>query len=80
MKIGYENNETWLNELIWREFYMNILNHFPHVEQKAFQAQYDAIPWSTNEEHFKKRCEGRTGYPIVDAGMRELNQTGCIIE
>lgn len=69
-------NEKWLNELIWREFYMMILYHFPHVIQKAFKPAYDKIPWSDNEIHFQKWCEGKTGYPIVDAGMRELNQTG----
>lgn len=76
VKIAHANNETWLNELIWREFYMNILHHFPHVKDKAFKPQYDHIPWSKNEEHFQKWCEGKTGYPIVDAGMRELNATG----
>jgi deoxyribodipyrimidine photo-lyase len=69
-------NEKWLNELIWREFYMMILYHFPHVVNRAFKPAYDRIPWSNNETHFKLWCEGKTGYPIVDAGMRELNQTG----
>jgi deoxyribodipyrimidine photo-lyase len=69
-------NETWLNELIWREFYMMILFHFPHVIGKAFKPAYDHIPWSNNEKHFELWCQGKTGYPIVDAGMRELNQTG----
>lgn len=69
-------NETWLNELIWREFYMMILYHFPHVVGNSFKPAYDHIPWSNNEMHFKLWCEGKTGYPIVDAGMRELNQTG----
>lgn len=69
-------NETWLNELIWREFYMMILFHFPHVVEKAFKPSYDHIPWTNNEHHFKLWCEGKTGYPIVDAGMRELNKTG----
>ncbi len=69
-------NETWLNELIWREFYMMILHHFPQVTHNAFKPKYDFIPWSNNEQHFKLWCEGKTGYPIVDAGMRELNQTG----
>lgn len=69
-------NENWLNELIWREFYMMILFHFPHVVEKAFKPAYDRIPWIHNEQHFKLWCEGKTGYPIVDAGMRELNQTG----
>ncbi|MDF7816250.1 deoxyribodipyrimidine photo-lyase [Runella sp. MFBS21] len=70
-------NETFLNELIWRDFYMQILWHFPHVgEGKAFRADYDKIEWRQDEAQFKKWCEGRTGYPIVDAGMRELNATG----
>lgn len=69
-------NETWLNELIWREFYMMILFHFPRVEKSAFKPAYDRIPWRNNEEEFKAWCDGKTGYPIVDAGMRELNQTG----
>ena len=69
-------SEAWLNELIWREFYMQILWHFPHIVTKAFKPQYDAIPWRNNEEQFKKWCEGKTGFPIVDAGMRELNSSG----
>lgn len=69
-------NQTWLNELIWREFFMTILWHFPHVVGHAFKHQYDNIQWVNNEEHFAAWREGRTGYPIVDAGMRELNETG----
>ncbi len=70
-------SETWLNELIWRDFYFNILHHFPHVGQGfAFRKEYDKIQWRNNETEFKKWCEGKTGYPIVDAGMRELNTTG----
>ena len=70
-------SETWLNELIWRDFYFNILHHFPHVgEGHAFRKQYDQIEWRNNEEEFQKWCEGKTGYPIVDAGMRQLNETG----
>lgn len=69
-------NETWLNELIWREFYMMILYHFPHVVSGAFKPNYNHIPWTNNEHHFELWCNGKTGYPIVDAGMRELNQTG----
>lgn len=70
-------NEKWLNELIWRDFYMNILYHFPHIcEGHAFRKEYDNIIWRNNETEFKKWCEGKTGYPIVDAGMRELNATG----
>jgi deoxyribodipyrimidine photo-lyase len=69
-------NDTWLNELIWRDFYSMILANFPHVENGSFKKEYDNIPWNNNEEQFKKWCEGKTGYPIVDAGMRELNNTG----
>ena len=69
-------NATYLNELIWREFYMMILGNAPQVVDRAFKPQYDRIPWRTNEEDFQAWREGRTGYPIVDAGMRELNATG----
>jgi deoxyribodipyrimidine photo-lyase len=71
-----ELNETYLNELIWRDFYMQILAHFPHVAKGAFKPQYDLITWRNNEDEFRHWCEGKTGYPIVDAGMRELNETG----
>ncbi len=76
VKLGAQKSEPWLNELIWREFYMMILAHFPHVVDHAFKPPYDNIPWLNNEEHFRKWCEGKTGYPLVDAGMRELNATG----
>lgn len=70
-------NESFLNELIWRDFYHMILWHFPHVgEGKAFKREYDAIQWRNNPDEFEKWCKGETGYPIVDAGMRELNATG----
>jgi deoxyribodipyrimidine photo-lyase len=69
-------SETYLNELIWRDFYMQILAHFPHVAKGAFKPAYDKIAWRNNEVEFAAWCEGRTGYPIVDAGMRELNATG----
>lgn len=69
-------NETFLNELIWRDFYMMILWHFPHVANSAFKPEYNAIEWRNNEEEFARWCQGQTGYPIVDAGMRELNATG----
>jgi deoxyribodipyrimidine photo-lyase len=70
-------SETYLNELIWRDFYHMILFHFPHVGQyKAFRQVYDTIEWRKDEEEFQKWCNGLTGYPIVDAGMRELNATG----
>jgi deoxyribodipyrimidine photo-lyase len=77
VQMGLQHSEKWLDELIWREFYMQILWNFPQVgEGKSFKAAYDRIPWRNNEEEFQRWCEGRTGYPIVDAGMRELNQTG----
>jgi deoxyribodipyrimidine photo-lyase len=70
-------NTTYLNELIWRDFYHMILWHFPHVaEGKSFRAQYDLIEWRNNEKEFEAWCNGQTGYPIVDAGMRELNANG----
>ena len=69
-------NETFLNELIWRDFYHMILWHFPRVVGHAFKPEYDKIRWRNNEKEFDAWCNGITGYPIVDAGMRELNQTG----
>lgn len=69
-------SETWLKELIWRDFYMMILWHFPHAAVNAFKKEYDLIKWRNNEQEFEKWCEGKTGFPIVDAGMRELNTTG----
>lgn len=69
-------NETFLNELIWRDFYHMILWHFPKVVGHAFKPEYDKIRWRNNEKEFKAWCDGKTGYPIVDAGMRELNVTG----
>jgi deoxyribodipyrimidine photo-lyase len=69
-------NDTYLSELIWREFYMQILYHNPQVVEYSFKPEYDRIPWRNDEEDFRRWCEGQTGYPIVDAGMRELNATG----
>jgi len=69
-------NETFLNELIWRDFYQMILWHFPHVVDHAFKPAYDQIRWRNDEKEFEAWCRGETGYPIVDAGMRELNNTG----
>ena len=76
MKRGMELNGTYANELIWREFFMQILWHFPHVVTKAFKPAYDAIGWRNEEHEFEAWSEGRTGYPLVDAGMRELNVSG----
>jgi deoxyribodipyrimidine photo-lyase len=75
-QVALKKNEAWLNELIWRDFYHMILWHFPQVETKAFKPAYDAIEWRNDANEFKAWCEGCTGYPIVDAGMRELNSTG----
>jgi deoxyribodipyrimidine photo-lyase len=69
-------NETFFKELIWREFFMQILWHFPHTTNQSFRPKYDEIRWENNEVLFQKWCEGKTGYPFVDAGMRELNATG----
>lgn len=69
-------NSVYLSELIWREFFMQILYHFPHVVGNCFKPQYDRIQWRNNPEDFEKWKSGQTGFPIVDAGMRELNQTG----
>ena len=69
-------NETFLNELIWRDFYQAILWHFPYIVACSFKPEYDKIKWRNNEKEFTAWCKGQTGYPIVDAGMRELNETG----
>jgi deoxyribodipyrimidine photo-lyase len=71
-----EENEAFWNELIWREFFMQILWHFPHTADKSFRPKYDRIEWRNNEVEFEKWQNGQTGYPLVDAGMRELNTTG----
>ena len=75
-KAKKSSKPTFLKELIWREFFMQILWHFPHTTTASFKPQYDRIEWRNNETDFSKWCEGNTGYPLVDAGMRELNQTG----
>ncbi len=75
-QIASQLNDTYLNELIWREFYMMILAYNPQVVDKAFKPAYDRIPWRNNVQEYKAWCEGKTGFPIVDAGMRELNATG----
>jgi deoxyribodipyrimidine photo-lyase len=68
--------QTWLSELIWREFYFSILHHFPHVVGHAFKPEYDALCFPNSKPHFAAWCEGRTGFPLVDAAMRQLNETG----
>lgn len=77
-KASDSNKETFFNELIWREFFMQILWHFPETVTKSFRPKYDTIKWRNNEKEFKAWREGKTGYPIVDAGMRELNTTGSM--
>ncbi len=71
-----DKSDTFLNELIWREFYQQILWHFPKVVDTNFHEKYNALEWRNDESDFKRWCEGKTGYPIVDAGMRQLNKTG----
>lgn len=71
-----QKNEVYWSELIWREFFMQILWHFPHTKEKAFRPKYDRIQWRNNEAEFEKWKTGQTGYALVDAGMRELNTTG----
>ena len=71
-----EKNEIFWQELIWREFFTQILWHFPYTKNDSFKAKYDRIEWRNNETEFKAWCEGKTGYPLVDAGMRQLNETG----
>ena len=69
-------SETFLSELIWREFFMQIIFHFPNVVTKNFRPKYDGIKWINNKEDYDNWCQGKTGYPLVDAGMRQLNETG----
>ncbi|MDR0228664.1 MAG: DNA photolyase family protein [Flavobacteriaceae bacterium] len=76
VKYALESNDTWLSQLIWRDFFMQILYHFPHVEHGSFKTNYDNIVWRNDEREFELWCKGQTGYPLVDAGMRELNTTG----
>lgn len=71
-----KSHPDFISSLIWRSFFMQILYHFPHVVDNAFKPAYDRIPWENDMEKFKRWCEGNTGYPIVDAGMRQLNNTG----
>jgi deoxyribodipyrimidine photo-lyase len=69
-------DETFLGELIWREFFMQILHHFPLVVNRNFNPKYDGVRWRNDEKEFQRWCAGETGYPLVDAGMRQLNETG----
>lgn len=74
--MAQKHSDVWFGELIWREFFMQILYHFPHVEKGSFKPQYDKIEWNNDEKQFRLWCEGKTGYALVDAGMHELNATG----
>ena len=74
--LALSHSEAFLNELIWRNFYIDILWHFPHVVSGAFKTAYDNIQWVNSEKDFSRWCGGMTGFPIVDAGMRQLNETG----
>ncbi len=75
---GLKYSDIWLSELIWRDFFMQILWHYPQVERKSFRPEYDKIKWRTSKKDFERWCQGQTGYPLVDAGMRELNATGLM--
>jgi deoxyribodipyrimidine photo-lyase len=72
------HSEGFLNELIWRNFFSSILWFYPWLVTQPFKMRYDKIRWENNKDHYKKWCEGETGYPLVDAGIRELNKTGYI--
>jgi deoxyribodipyrimidine photo-lyase len=74
--LAVPHSDVFLSELIWRNFFSQILWFYPHVVTRAFKPAYDNVRWENNQDHFQAWCEGRTGYPFVDAGMRELNQTG----
>ena len=76
LRSNSSENKTFLKELIWREFFIQILWHFPHTVNKCFKEKYEKVEWINDNESFIKWCQGNTGYPIVDAGMRELNSTG----
>jgi deoxyribodipyrimidine photo-lyase len=75
-RTSFNKEQTWLGELIWREFYMMSLDFFPQTEKYAYRPAFDRIAWRNNEDEFEAWCQGKTGYPLVDAGMRELNATG----
>jgi len=75
-RLAFEHSDIFCNELIWRDFFSQILWHFPHTQHNSFKPRYDHIQWRNNEAEFQRWCEGTTGYPLVDAGMRQLNATG----
>ena len=76
VKVAFESNSIFLSELIWREFFMQILFHFPYVVDNCFKSKYEKLNWLNDVDMYEKWCNGETGYPLVDAGMRQLNQTG----
>lgn len=76
VRVAAEQNAVFLSELIWREFFMQIIFNYPHVVTGNFKSKYDDIQWRNNEKEFEMWCNGETGYPLVDAGMRQLNKTG----
>ncbi len=76
VKETLQKSPVWVSELIWRDFFMQVLWHHPHVEHSSFKPQFEKVAWRTNVSEFERWCAGQTGYPMVDAGMRELNQTG----
>jgi len=71
-----ESIDTWISELIWRDFYFQLLYNFPHVAYEPFHSEYNDFPWENDMEKFQKWCDGETGYPLIDAAMKQLNQTG----
>lgn len=75
-RLAFEHSDIFCNELIWREFFSQILWHFPHTQHSSFKPRYDHIQWRNDEAEFQRWCNGTTGYPLVDAGMRQLNATG----
>ena len=76
VKYAFSKNKIFLSELVWREFYSQILYNFPHVVNQPFKAKYSNIKWRNNNDEYQMWCSGKTGYPIVDAGMNQLNSTG----
>ncbi len=76
IKIALEHSDAWMNELIWREFFQSVIYHFPESASNPFKLKYNSIPWRNDKSEIERWCAGQTGYPIVDAGMRELNETG----
>lgn len=76
VNIAMDSSEIWLNQLIWREFFIQILANFPHTATRSFREKYDAIAWHNDKNEFRLWCEGKTGFPMVDAGMRQLLATG----